>query len=158
MTARYAGDLEQAQALLDEVVGLTPQSAVPFRIALIQRYQGDIAYDQGDVDRAVRLYAESLGVVRELGAKWDCAACIEGLAAVAGAQGETARAVRLWSSAGAIREAIGAPLPPVDRPHRDSAHARLRGALGTATFDGLWAEGRAMTLEQAIAYALETGG
>ncbi|MDQ5854093.1 MAG: hypothetical protein M3380_18890, partial [Chloroflexota bacterium] len=112
-------------------------------------------YDQGDSDHATRRYRESLAGFRELGAKWDCAAGMEGLAAVAGAQGNAARAVRLWSAAGAIREAIGAPLPPVDRPHQETALARLRTALGATTFAARWAEGRALTLEQAIAYALE---
>jgi hypothetical protein len=88
-------------------------------------------------------------------AKWDCAACIEGLAAVAGAQDNVARAVRLWSSALAIREAIGAPLPPIDRPRRDKALARLRAQLDDANFAAAWAEGQAMSLEQAIAEALQ---
>ena len=33
--------------------------------------------------------------------------------------------------------------------------ARLRNAVGEAEFGEAWAEGRAMTLEQAVAYALD---
>lgn len=155
VTARYAGDLTRAETLLEESLRLTQQPIAPFRLALLRRYRGDIAYDQGEVERATRLYRESLAVFRELGAKWDCAAGIEGLAAVAGAQGAATRAVQLWSAAAAIREAIGAPLPPVDRPQRDTALAQLRAVLGATAFESTWAEGRAMSLEQAVGYALE---
>ena len=54
----------------------------------------------------------------------------------------------------AIRAAMGAPLPPVDCPARDSALAGLRAELGDLSFAAAWAAGRAQTLEQAIAEAL----
>ncbi len=157
-TARYTGNLAEAQTLLVEALRLDQETALPFNTAILRQQQGAVAYTQGDLDRATDLYQESLVVFGEMAAQWDCAACLEGLAAVAGAQGNAARAVRLWSAAGAIREAIGAPLPPVDRPHQETALAGLRAALGATTFEATWAEGRAMPLEQAIAYALnETG-
>ena len=66
-----------------------------------------------------------------------------------------ARAVRLWSAATAIREGINAPLPPVDRPRCEAALARLQTALGRTPNGEAWAEGQAMTLAQAVAYALD---
>jgi tetratricopeptide (TPR) repeat protein len=114
--ARYAGNLAQAQVLLAEALRLGPPGKAGFWHALCWRYQADAHSDQGDVDHAGRLYRESLAVFHDVGPKWDCVACIEGLATVAGAQGHAARAVRLWSSAAAIRGAMRAPLPPVDRP------------------------------------------
>jgi len=39
----------------------------------------------------------------------------------------------------------------------DHAVARVRAALGEQAFETAWTEGRALTLEQAIAYALEEG-
>ena len=158
VTARYAGDLAQAQVLLEEGLRLTPQPAPPFYAALVRRYQADVLFDQGNIDGAARIYRESLAVFRDLGAKWDCASCLEALAAVAGAQRQTGRAVRLWSSAVAIREAIGAPLPPVDRPRRDTALADLRVALGTTSFQAVWSEAAALPMEQVITDVLEGPG
>jgi hypothetical protein len=57
-----------------------------------------------------------------------------------------------------LREAIGAPLPPVDRPAHERSVAAVRAALGTAPFAAVWAEGRAMTLQQAVAYAIDEPG
>jgi len=39
----------------------------------------------------------------------------------------------------------------------DATLEGLRAALGTATFDAAWAEGRAMTSEQALTSALQSG-
>ncbi len=41
-----------------------------------------------------------------------------------------------------------------NRAPYDEQVATIRAGLPTATFDTLWAEGRAMTLEHAIAYAV----
>jgi tetratricopeptide (TPR) repeat protein len=153
--ARYQGNLVQAQSYLEEVARLNEQFITSFSSAWFQLEQGNLAYDQDDFDRASHFYRESLAFfgARE---KESCAACIEGLAAVASAQGQVARAARLWSSAAAIREAIGAPLRPIDRPRQEASLAQLRAQLGEEAFAAAWAEGRALSLEQAIAFALET--
>jgi hypothetical protein len=45
----------------------------------------------------------------------------------------------------------------VERTQRDRAVAALPAALGETTFDATWAAGRALSLEEALAYALENG-
>ena len=54
-----------------------------------------------------------------------------------------------------LRQAYSVPLPRVDRASYEPSIVRVRAHLGEVTFAAVWAEGRAMTLEQAIAYALE---
>jgi hypothetical protein len=66
------------------------------------------------------------------------------------------RAARLFGAAAALREAIGAPLPPVEHAAYDRSVAALRAALPEAAFAAAWAEGRRMTVDQAIDTALET--
>jgi non-specific serine/threonine protein kinase len=65
------------------------------------------------------------------------------------------RAARLFGASEAAREWIGAPLKPGEMPIYDRHLARVRANLNTNTFDAAWAEGRKMTLEQAIEFALE---
>jgi hypothetical protein len=67
---------------------------------------------------------------------------------------EIPRAVRLWGAAEKLRERIGAPLPPVDQTKHTQTVADARTYLDVATFAAAWAEGRAMPLEQVVAYAL----
>jgi hypothetical protein len=77
------------------------------------------------------------------------------MASAAASQPE--KAARVFGAAEALREAIGAPVPPVERPDYDRAVAAARARLGEVAFSSGWAEGRAMTLEQAMSYALKEG-
>ena len=81
---------------------------------------------------------------------------VEGLAQVVAAQGEGAWAARLWGAAEARREAIHAPRPAVFRTEYEHAIAAARTQVEEKSFTVAWAEGRAMTLEQALAGLQET--
>jgi len=64
------------------------------------------------------------------------------------------RAPRLFAAAEALRDAMGVPIPPYGREEYDPHIAALRHALGDDAFAVAWAEGRAMTLEEAVQEAL----
>ncbi len=97
------------------------------------------------------LYEESLAIAQEIGDKELIASGLGGLASVVAAQDEPGWAARLWGSAEVMREAIGAPLPPIERADYDHAVAAVREHLGEEAFASAWAEGRAMTVEQVLA-------
>ena len=113
-----------------------------------------MAWQEGDAASATAHLTESLALRRELGERLGIAECLEGLATVAAGTGQPERAARLLGAAEALREAIGAPLPPVDRPDHDDDDSATRAALGEAAFAAAWAAGRALTVEQAVAEAL----
>ena len=112
-----------------------------------------VAIDQRDHDRARGLLAESLAIARELG---DPRVVIDGLeisAYLAVAVGRMDRAARLQGAAEALRETIGVPLSPSERAlYEVTMLPAVRAAPG---FAAAWAEGRVMSVEQAVAYALE---
>jgi hypothetical protein len=89
-----------------------------------------------------------------MGEKEGVARRLEGVATVAGAQGAPALATRLFGAAAAIRDAIGAPLPPTYRSQYDGTTAALRATLGQVAYQAAWAEGWTLPLEQAIAATL----
>ena len=91
---------------------------------------------------------------RELADRDGIADSLEDLAAVAASLGRSQRAARLSGSAEALREAIDAPIPPSRRADYERNVVETRAALGQEAFAAAWAEGRAMSLEQALAYAL----
>jgi hypothetical protein len=64
------------------------------------------------------------------------------------------RAARLWGVAEALRERIGAPLPPSEHARFERAVKRTQTHLDEAAFASAWAAGAAMTLANAVAYAL----
>ena len=63
--------------------------------------------------------------------------------------------MRLFAAAEALREATGVALWPTRRNLYDQVLDRVRVRLDEAGFASARADGRAMTLEQAVAYALQ---
>jgi hypothetical protein len=99
-----------------------------------------------------------IGRERELADKRGVVAFLEGRASLAGAQGQLDRSVRLFAAAAALRDAFGAPRPLADRAEFERQVASTGAQLGHQAFAASWAEGRAMSMEQAVAYALEGPG
>ena len=80
---------------------------------------------------------------------------LQELGYVSFARGCLVDAARLWGRSELLREEIGFPLPGIDVPDYRARVSSARMALhDDAAFDAAWLEGRAMTLEQAIEYAL----
>jgi non-specific serine/threonine protein kinase len=83
------------------------------------------------------------------------------LAAVAAAQAEPARAARLWGATEALREEIGVDslswweLQTFDYEGRVSATRNMLGDEGA--WERAWTEGRGMSPEEAVEYALSEG-
>ena len=80
----------------------------------------------------------------------DIASSLEGWAGVEVAQGQPMWAARLWGAAEALREAIRAPLPPIERADYERAVAAACRSLGEQAFAAAWAQGRSMSLDQVL--------
>ncbi len=109
---------------------------------------------QGDYGRAEATLKESLALFWELGYKWRTSYCLLALGRTACGLGQFERGARLFGAVAALRQVTGIGLPPSSLVEDERAMTTLRGALGDAAFAAAWAEGRAMTLEQTIEYAL----
>ena len=79
---------------------------------------------------------------------------LEALANLAADACPLQRAARIWGVSEALREGRGAPLPPSYQSDYAPLIRSVRGQLGAEAFGAAWAEGRAMTLEQAVEYTL----
>src|SRR5262249_17392573 len=77
------------------------------------------------------------------------------LGLLAAAEGRPARASRLLAAGSAPLRRPGPARPPAVPSGGEAALARARATLGEAAFEAAAAEGRAMSLAQAVAYALE---
>lgn len=114
-----------------------------------------MAQHQGDLERATRLLTESLVLYKEMADKSGIAAAMEGFACGASSSSQWRRAAKLFGAAEALRQAIGAPLPPPQKPEYDRSRAIVRDTLGDEVFAAARAEGQAMVPEQAVEYALK---
>jgi predicted ATPase/transcriptional regulator with XRE-family HTH domain len=153
--ARNQGDYARAAACYDESLALCRDLGDLFQIVSVLQDQGYLAQQQGDQARAAVLLRESLAGCREIDYQWVSIWCLAGLGRVAVAQGRAEHATRLLGATAALFEIYDPAMDPVDRADCERSIGAARAQLDAATFDTAWAAGRAMTVEQAIAYALE---
>ena len=79
---------------------------------------------------------------------------LERIARLAAAQGDPVRALRLAAATAALREARSTPVPPIQQPELGRTVAAARGALSAEAAAAAWAEGRAMSRDEAVREAL----
>ncbi len=152
--ARARGDYAQAHRLFEESLAIHRELGNANSVGLLLANLAYTAHDQGDYARAGRLFAESLTQRRDLGHRIGMEDCLAGLAAVASRQGAFARAARLFGAAEALSESIGYTLEPDDQRWRDREVAALRAAAPPDLCARVWAEGRALPLDEAVNLAL----
>ncbi len=144
------GDVATARVRVEEGLLLYREMGYREGITEARALLGKVETVRGDLTLARTHYEESLTMARELGHKELIAIGLEGLASVIAAQGDPAQATRLWGTAESLREALGAPLPPVERADYDLAVAAVRNQLGEGVFISTWQEGRLLTVDQAL--------
>jgi predicted ATPase/class 3 adenylate cyclase len=154
LVAQLQGDTAVARALQEESLTLRRELGDKQGIANSLNRLGLVAQLQGDTAVARALQEESLKLARELGNKMGIATCLDSFASLNNQEQQAARAARLRGAATSLREAIGAPRTPTDQERFDREIAEARAALGESAFSAAWEAGRAMTLEQAVEYAL----
>lgn len=115
---------------------------------------GRLTFHQANFEQAHESYMESVRNFSVLGDRWWLARCFESLAGIAAHQGDGIFAARLFGAAESIREAIGAPLPPVDRVNYDHCVTITRVQMNDQEFSAAWAAGRHLTVEQTVTEVL----
>ena len=154
--AVFQGNVEQAYIFYTEALAVRRELGDKIGVAASLAKLGTVSLRQDNLAEAQSLYRESLALLWELGDKERIADSLMGFAAIAVAQRQLQRAVRFWGAAEALREAIGVPLMPDEHAIYNYEHevAAVRAQSGEAAFAAAWTQGRAMSLEEAIAFAL----
>jgi tetratricopeptide (TPR) repeat protein len=117
-----------------------------------------LAHLVGDEERGLATAREVVRMCANQGSPVTAAHALDGLAWVAARQGSPTRAARLLGAAYGLKRAAGFADRPEHLPLLHDAEARTQAALGAGELAVARAEGEAMTLEQAAAYALEESG
>jgi non-specific serine/threonine protein kinase len=147
-------DRESARSLLEERLAIYWKLGAPGLLVHALGGLGHLERDEGNYARAGALYRESLLLRRELDLLLALAQSLEDLAGLASRQQQPERALRLLGAEEAFCETLGARPPVAILAEYERALAVSRAALGEAAFAAAWAQGRAMSLGQAVDYAL----
>jgi len=130
-------------------------------IALTLLNQGHSLQARGMAEQAASLYEQSLHLAQSLESLWLAGLCLVGFASLSALSDHdrsgsaVERAARLLGAAEAFVEKGGELMSHAHRVQYDRQVVAARAQLDERSFALAWAEGQAMTLEQAIAYALE---
>jgi predicted ATPase/DNA-binding SARP family transcriptional activator/uncharacterized protein HemY len=171
--AAAQGDYATAQTHFEESLAIRSELGQRWGIASSLNALGNAAKERDEYTIARALHKESLAIRREIGDQIGMVFSLESFAALIASETTLAttavataevsaeigaglrRAARMWGAARAGRDHLGAPLSLREQVAYDQQVAQARSALGPEAFATAQEEGRAMTLEQAVAYALE---
>jgi non-specific serine/threonine protein kinase len=156
--ALLRGDHEQAAIHLGEALARYRRLGSKLGTGRVLIHLGRSLTEQGKAAEALPLLREALDCDRETGNRWYLAEALEAVAAAAARLGEAEPAARLWGAAAALRDVLGAAIPPPDRVRVDAEATAARDRLGEAIFAAALENGRALTPEEAAAEAAAVGG
>ena len=152
--ARAQGDMAAARGLYQRALSAFREAGDPWGSA---RSLTDLAYidcAQGDHSAAHAACREALEIFAGLGHRRGIARALEGSACLALAQGHAERALKLAAAAAHLRQSISAPLHQAEQFKLDQTLLPAWKSLSEAEGKRAWAEGSAMSLENAIQYSL----
>ncbi|MEO6456806.1 MAG: tetratricopeptide repeat protein [Chloroflexia bacterium] len=153
--ASLQGDYEHAHQLNEQGLAIREEIGDTWGIAYSYQCMAHIAYDVGDYDRAGWLNKESLALRRHFGEEAGIAYCLMQLGEVYCAQKQPILAARLFGAADRFFEVVGVRMDNADQVRYEYSVADACRQLGKEAFKNLRAEGRTLTLQEAIDYALE---
>jgi predicted ATPase/class 3 adenylate cyclase/DNA-binding CsgD family transcriptional regulator len=146
--ALAGGDLIAARRWADEAVATAPGWIMMLALSTRAR----VAIAQGEPEQAERDAHDALARVADLQAHLGISDTLECLAALAGDAGSHREAARVFAAAESIRQRMGAVRFKIYDADYQASVAALRDAMGEEDFDAAWAEGAALSTEEAIAY------
>jgi DNA-binding CsgD family transcriptional regulator len=152
--ALAGGDLAVARGWADDAVSATKGLYLSW--ALTGRAR--VLMAQGEPKQAEADAHEALARAAEIEAHICVPDILEVLADLAGEAGSHREAARLFGAAHSSRQRMGVVRFKIYDAGYQAAVTALRDAVGEKDFDAAWAEGSALSTEEAIAYALRGRG
>jgi tetratricopeptide (TPR) repeat protein len=151
--ARETCDYDRAREAYEECMTVCQETGEIIRQTITMINLAYVAYREGEYRRAQTLTISGLRIKDRSTTNQ-----VSLLAVLAGSLSmlrQPMKAVRLLGACAKILNDMGAEYDPSDRIVIAKMTDDLRGTLNEDDFEAAWAEGQEMTLEQAVAYALD---
>jgi tetratricopeptide (TPR) repeat protein len=152
------GDYDRAVPMFEEGLEMARRRDDRIGVCSALYHLAQVALVRGDHGLAARLLEEGVAISEQMRDQANLSYFLEGLAVVASVQGSAERSTHLFGAAERLLEAVGAPVYNYYKPDPslyERTISATRSRLGVADFEEALAKGRAMTFDQAVAYALE---
>ena len=139
---------EDGEKIFKGIGSVSFQLVMRSEIGHIERYTGNLP-------QAKLIYQKTIKGWQEIGNRSAIAHQLECFGFLAIHNEEPQRAVKLFSVAEGLREKVQSPRVDYEQVEYDQSVAQLRAMLPEVEFNALWADGRSMTMEQAIQLVLD---
>jgi predicted ATPase/class 3 adenylate cyclase len=155
MDERLRGNFKDARALFEEGLSVFKQLR-NWNFELIMMSElGHVARQSGNIAEAKKVYFMTLNRWQDMGNRGAIANQLESIAFLAILEEEPQRATKLLGAAESLREKVQSPMTDYEQIEYGQFMDQLRAMLSETEFHMVWVEGQALTLEQAIEFALD---
>ena len=149
------GDMEEAERYMKAAMEIIEARRDNYMLATMQSMFAHALRGHGDLDKAIFYYRRTIRLWQDRGHRAAVAHQLECFGLIAMAQEQPARAIKLFSAAEALREVSSSVRTPDEQKEFDDAKSSLQSHMNENQFNSLWAEGRSITIEQAIEFAID---
>jgi tetratricopeptide (TPR) repeat protein len=152
--ARACGELQQAQIYLEEALSECYEVG-DLRYAFRSLFAlGHVLRARDDLHRARTMYHQAFQLQQQMHYTYPVDEGLDGVAGVAAATGDPIRAARLFGAAHAIRQESGRDVHDRLKHGYERDVALARSQLASERWQAAWDAGMAMSLDEAVKYAL----
>lgn len=152
--AMAEGNLQEARRLYGDSLNRFRQIGDVWGVAGVLRDLGDLACRADDHASALHSYKEGLAIFHKLGHRRGMNLVLERLAACANYTNQPENALVLAGAATAMRENLGISLSRAEQELQDQTVQTACAKLTESEHSKAWNEGRVMTADQILEYAL----
>jgi tetratricopeptide (TPR) repeat protein len=152
--AAYGERYEEARLLFEKARDAFRDLGADFNVLLNKNNLAHLERQFGNHQQALERYRETIVGFYEVGQVAAVAHQLECFGFLAMVDDQDERALKLFAAADALRERIAAPMTAEEQPYFDEQIKTLRQTLDARQFERVWASGRALTMEQALDFAL----
>jgi tetratricopeptide (TPR) repeat protein len=153
--AYWKGNTQQALTYLEQAIALDKKVGNRYWANWPRANMAYVFLRDGNYQQAGKIFKVCLRQFQKDSSPIGVVYTIEGLACLRAIEGQAECAVRLFAWADAMRKKLGNPRPPVEQGNIDKGITTCLAKIGEAAFSDAYDEGKKISIEEAIAYALE---
>jgi tetratricopeptide (TPR) repeat protein len=154
LIATHGNDHDMARSHFKESIRVYQEIGATFNVILEKSNLAHLERKLGNYTDALEYYRETIIAFRDIGQAGAVAHQLECFGFITLAQNHAERALRLFAAASSLREKSGTPMTPDEQVYFDRQFQDVRNKMDLIKFDSVWSKGYALTMEDAIGFAL----
>jgi predicted ATPase len=151
----WQGDYPRARSLYEEGIRLGEKIGYHYQNLWAHIYLGYALMREGDLQTARQFFASGIRGMQKADLVIGLVFALEGLASLHVKNGKAGRSASLFAFADAMRKKMADPRPPIEKDSVERDLETIRSTLSDSDFQRLTVDGQVMTLEDALALAMD---